>query len=233
MRLLPLVDMFDLKQTYLFFLSRILPILLLDLSIPPFPHTPPSNQHSLPGTLLIHQGRSSGSLHRAITQTSKHLFFGATGLRMDARNLDTTSSIFTDGYDPPVLTSSWLQQVPNILIIDLQVAAGHLASSPRAVFIAQLCLGSIKTHDPTEINNSSYMPQYLPQGPYLEVDAFLICFDVSEAVPNHLPQDAQRERHQRDAQRGRWCNNTSTPGAFGTIPSSALPSPTDWPVPMV
>lgn len=60
---------------------------------------------SPPGTLLIHQGRSSGSLHRAITQTSKHLFFGATGFRMDTRNLDTTSSIFTDGYDPPVLTS--------------------------------------------------------------------------------------------------------------------------------
>ena len=123
---------------------------------------------SPPGTLLIHQGRSSGSLHRAITQTSKHLFFGATGFRMDTRNLDTTSSIFTDGYDPPVLTScqtinhfwgersgfslntsenfqhgwisesSWLQQVPNIFIIDLQVAAGHLKGSPRAVHSSTL-----------------------------------------------------------------------------------------------
>ena len=88
---------------------------------------------------------------------------------------------------------------------------------------------------PTEINHSSYMPQY-PQGPYLEVDAFLICFDVSEAVPNHLmpKNDARCQNGRRGCSTGKVVQRHGKPrGAFGTIPSSALPSPTDWPVPMV
>lgn len=182
---------------------------------------------------------------------------------MDTRNLDTTSSIFTDGYDPPVLTSchndkpflrrkkwllsqhiwefpawlnsesSWLQQVPNIFIIDLQVAAGHLKGFTRAVHSSTFFLGSIKTHIIQLKSTTAPTCPNTNQGPYLEVDAFLICFDVSEAVPNHLLLKLWTASTGCSTGQ-RWCNDEgSTPGAFGTIPSSALPSPTDWPVPMV
>jgi len=81
---------------------------------------------------------------------------------MDTRNLDTTSSIFTDGYDPPILTSCHNDE-PFFEEKEVASLSTHLRSSSVAEFRVLLAAtGPEYLHYRSP--GSSRTPDRLPKG---------------------------------------------------------------------